>query len=114
MIGIKSVVVNTLVYAHLTPKKGFSGLDNARKLVEKFVHWYNNIHLHSGISFVTPATRHNGLDVEILKHREEVYLAAKIKNPTRWSGKTRNWPRPFFVELNPGKGGKKIKNQNVA
>lgn len=104
----------TLKYCPLYPEKGFSNLDDARKWVEKFVNWYNNIHLHSGINFVTPATRHSGLDVEILKNRDEIYLAAKIKNPTRWSGKTRNWLRPAFVELNPGREVKKIENQKVA
>ncbi len=104
----------TLKYCPLFPEKEFFNLDEARRWVEKFVNWYNNIHLHSGINFVTPETRHCGLDVEILKNREEIYLAAKMKNPARWSGKTRNWLRPVFVELNPGKGVNKIENQNVA
>jgi transposase InsO family protein len=55
------------------PEKGFSSLEDAKKWVEKFVNWYNNIHLHSGIRFVTPASRHCGADEAILKNRHSVY-----------------------------------------
>ena len=36
-----------------------------------------------------------------LKNRNEIYEAAKIKNPSRWSGKTRNWDAVTAVKLNP-------------
>jgi hypothetical protein len=33
--------------------------------VAAFVQWYNHEHQHSAIRFVTPAQRHDGLDVRI-------------------------------------------------
>jgi putative transposase len=36
-------------------------------------------------------------------NRQEVYEAAKSKNPQRWSGNTRNWSLPETVWLNPEK-----------
>ena len=72
-------------------------------MVNGFVNWYNNEHLHSSIKFVTPAQRHTGEDVAILKNRRSVYQKAKKKHPERWSGKTRNWDYIDEVNLNPEK-----------
>jgi putative transposase len=85
------------------PRKPFADLTQAREWVARFVHWYNEVHRHSAIGFVTPSQRHAGLDVKILKHREEVYKAARLRNPTRWSAETRNWTRVDVVHLNPAK-----------
>ena len=63
--------------------------------------WYNNIHLHSGINFITPYQRHYGLDKAIINNRKEVYEKAKSKHPARWSRNTRNWELPEYVSLNP-------------
>ncbi len=79
----------------------FDSVESARHWVEEFTHWYNEVHLHSRIRFVTPGARHRGEDVEILEQRKKVYAAARKKNPERWSGKTRNWERIETVELNP-------------
>ena len=68
--------------------------------------WYNNIHLHSGINFVTLASKHFGIDKEVLNKRHLIYQAAKAKNPNRWSKETRNWSVVDKVELNPKKEGK--------
>jgi putative transposase len=85
------------------PRKPFADLTQAREWVARFVHWYNEVHRHCGIGFVTPSQRHAGLDVKILKHREEIYRAARLRNPTRWSAGTRNWTRVDVVHLNPAK-----------
>ena len=63
--------------------------------------WYNQEHRHSGIRFVTPNERHSGADVAILAQRKEVYEQARAKNPSRWSGPTRNWEHKSEVHLNP-------------
>lgn len=63
--------------------------------------WYNYDHMHSGINFVTPYQRHNGLDKKIMKNRIKVYEMAKSKHPERWSKNTRNWSLPEYVSLNP-------------
>jgi len=90
----------TLKYCPLYPSKPFASLEAARAWVEEFIHWYNNEHLHSGIRFTTPASRHAGDDTEILKKRDIVYHAAQGRNPNRWSGKTRNWTKVASVKLN--------------
>jgi len=93
----------TMKYCPSFPERGFANITEARDWVSKFVNWYNNIHLHSGINFVTPASKHNGQDEIILQNRHEVYENARKKNPSRWSKKTRNWSQVKIVELNPGK-----------
>ena len=93
----------TLKYRPSYPDGAFASLTEARTWVEKFVHWYNTEHLHSGIRFITPESKHLGLDREILKQRHDVYTKARLKNPLRWSGKTRNWSVIEEVRLNPGK-----------
>lgn len=93
----------TMKYCPSFPERGFANITEARDWVSKFVNWYNNIHLHSGINFVTPASKHNGQDETILQNRHEVYENARKKNPSRWSKKTRNWSQVKIVELNPGK-----------
>ena len=58
-------------------------------------------HHHSGIRYVSPAQRHAGADVAILAARHQVYLAARERNPARWSGYTRDWSHIKTVTLNP-------------
>lgn len=84
------------------PHGPFEDIEAARAWVAAFVAWYNHSHLHSSIQFVTPADRHDGRDVEILAQRQEVYEAARAKNPERWSGSTRDWTPVGEVVLNPG------------
>lgn len=81
----------------------FPTILEARQWCEKFVHWYNHVHLHSALKFVTPQHRHSGEDKKILAKRAQVYHMAKAQNPERWSGKTRNWSLPDSVSLNPNK-----------
>ena len=90
------------------PSRPFENIIEAKSWMEKFETWYNTEHLHSGINFVTPESKHNGIDVEILKRREEIYEIARQKNPNRWSKKIRNWSAVASVKLNPLK--EKIKS----
>ena len=91
----------TIKYCPIFPAKPFEDIEAAIIWMQKFTTWYNTEHLHSGINFVTPSSKHEGLDVEILKNRNEVYETARNKNPERWSGKTRNWDPITVVKLNP-------------
>jgi len=91
----------TLKYRPEYPTKPFASIEAAREWVERFVHWYNNKHLHSAIRYVTPNQRHAGEDQVILAQRQKVYERAKQKHPQRWSGKTRNWDTIEEVYLNP-------------
>jgi len=93
----------TLKYSPWYPENPFENVVEAREWVANFVNWYNTEHLHSGIKFVTPNQRHQGLDKEILSHRDRVYQEAKKQRPNRWSKETRNWSEIKEVILNPEK-----------
>ena len=90
----------TLKYSPGFPRHGFAALAAARDWVHAFADWYNTVHRHRGIQYVTPPQRHSGEDVAILRQRHEVYDAARRQHPTRWSGDTRNWGHIREVWLN--------------
>lgn len=97
----------TLKYHPGFPNKPFDDLEEARIWVAEFQHWYNEVHRHSALKFVTPGQRHRGEDINILEQRHLLYEAAKGCLPGRWSGATRNWTPVDTVYLNPGKPEKK-------
>lgn len=94
----------TLKYTPAYPAKPFASLKQARQWVHQFVTWYNTMHCHSGIQFVTPEQRHTRQDKAILNHRSAVYEAAKQAKPERWKNRSvRNWKPVEEVWLNPPK-----------
>lgn len=93
----------TLKYRPSYPDGSFGGEEEATEWVRRFVEWYNHEHMHSGIKFVTPQSRHSGDDIVILKKRTEIYDLARKNNPLRWSRSIRNWTRLETVSLNPRK-----------
>jgi hypothetical protein len=44
----------TLKYIPFYPQKPFASIEDARVWVHQFVAWYNQVHRHSGLKFVTP------------------------------------------------------------
>ena len=96
-------IFRTLKFRPGYPRKPFASLDQARRWVDKFVHWYNHEHLHSAIRYVAPADRHEGRDVELLAARHALYQRARRRTPRRWSRDTRNWTPIGAVVLNPAK-----------
>lgn len=80
-------------------------MDAARAWVATFLQWYNDEHVHRGIRFTTPASRHAGTDIAILHNRDRVYHTAQRTHPTRWSGATRHWTKIPRVTLNGVKEG---------
>ena len=101
----------TLKYRHDHVLNAFETLFEARTSVTKLVHWYNNEHRHSSIQFVTPEQRHTLNDIDLLKRRDVLYQNAKLQNPERWPGETRNWKRKNVVYLNPEKENKMEETQ---
>lgn len=91
----------TLKYVPLYPDKPFADLAAARNWVMGFASWYNTVHRHSGIKYVTPEQRHRGEDIAMLEQRHQVYEAAKACHPERWARETRNWQHEAQVRLNP-------------
>ena len=96
-------IFRTCKYRPSYPASGFADLQEARKWILSFVHWYNHEHRHSGLKFLTPHQRHAGLDQDILEKRRQVYEQAKAAHPERWSGDTRDWTLDSEVWLNPDK-----------
>ncbi len=97
----------TLKYHQGFPDKPFDSLDEARTWVAGFQHWYNEVHRHSALKFVTPGQRHRGEDIAILEQRSSLYEIYKRRLKGRWAGKTRDWVPVKTVFLNPGKPAKK-------
>ena len=93
----------TMKYRPGYPENPFESIQAAQEWVAKFVMWYNEEHLHSGINFVTPMSRHKGEDEEILVKRKAVYEAARANKPRRWSRNTRAWRWESEVILNSRK-----------
>ena len=95
---------HTMKYHPSYPDSRFESLADAREWVEAFVRWYNESHLHSGITFTSPQERHDGRDVATLAKRRQVYAAAKARHPERWGSRApRSWKRVERVHLNPSK-----------
>jgi transposase InsO family protein len=93
----------TLKYHPGFPDKPFESLHEARQWVAGFQHWYDEVHRHSALKFVTPGERHRQQDRAILQRRKRLYEAAKAQHPERWSGPSRNWKPETIVYLNPNK-----------
>jgi len=89
----------TLKYRPEYPEKPFEDIYEAREWTGRFVHWYNKVHLHSSIKFITPEDKHNRGDFKILAKRHQVYQDARLQHPERWSRKTRNWNPSIEVIL---------------
>lgn len=104
----------TVKYCPQYPNRPFESINEANDWVGEFVDWYNNRHLHSGIKFVTPADRHAGKDKEVLAKRKIVYETAKLKNPKRWSGETRDWNFIESVDLNHLQKGKELDRKKAS
>jgi len=96
----------TLKYRPEYPSVPFQSLQESRSWMVEFERWYNHEHRHSGIKFVSPASRHFGDDEAILLRRKKAYEEARRKNPRRWSRGIRNWDRITEVRLNPSKRAK--------
>jgi putative transposase len=104
----------TVKYRPEYPSRAFGSLAEAQEWVQRFVRWYNTDHRHSGIKFVSPATRHEGREGEILSKRVETYEQARRRHPNRWSRGTRNWSAVGEVVLNPQRGTERVGVQESA
>lgn len=96
-------IFRTFKYRPGYPRKGLLTIEDARLWVQKFVRWYNKEHHHSGLNFLTPEQRHNGLSDQIFENRKAVYEAAREAHPERWSKAPRDWSLDEEVWLNPVK-----------
>ncbi len=99
--AFSEALFRTLKYRPWFPSKPFESIEAARAWVANFVHWYNNVHRHSAIRYVTPAERHDGREAATLARRRRVYERARMRAPGRWTRGVRNWEPAGAVRLNP-------------
>lgn len=84
------------------PSGGFRTIEDSEKWMESFIRWYND-EPHSGINYVSPNQRHEGLDKEILEKRKKVFEKAREKYPERFGKRIRKIEYQGVVTLIPMK-----------
>jgi putative transposase len=65
----------------------FGSLADARAFCQRFFHWYNTEHRHSGVAWHTPHNIHYGRSAVVHAVRADVLAAAYTRNPERFVGK---------------------------
>jgi putative transposase len=75
----------TLKYRPDFPDR-FGCIEDARAHCQRFFHWYNTAHRHSGIGFMTPEMVHYGRAAEMQELRAAALDAAFLHNPRRFKG----------------------------
>ncbi len=73
----------TLKYRPEFPDR-FGSIEDGRAFCQRFFHWYNLEHRHSGIGFHTPATVHFGHAQRIQVERAHVLQTAYAAHPERF------------------------------
>ncbi len=67
-----------------------------------FFHWYNNVHYHSGLNWLTPATVHDGRTDRIVRRRQLALDRARQRHPERFVNARRKIAGPpDKVWINP-------------
>ena len=74
----------TLKYRPDYPDR-FETIEQARKWMRTFAHWYNNVHYHSGIGYLRPADLHASNHAPILTARQAVLDTAHTTHPQRFT-----------------------------
>ncbi|MHB2022634.1 MAG: IS3 family transposase [Mycobacteriales bacterium] len=63
----------------------FDSITAARTWCRQFVHWYNEVHYHSGIGHLRPADLHHGRHHAIVEQRQAALDAAAQAHPERFT-----------------------------
>lgn len=93
----------TLKYRPDFPDR-FGAIQDARGFCGGFFPWYNGVHKHSGISFLTPETVHYGRESAILAKRDQSMRSAFAANPMRFKNTApRPWQAPQAAWINKPK-----------
>ena len=85
---------------HVSFPSNFSTLQAARDWFALFIDWYNTKHRHSGIGYVTPLQKHNGLDIQLFASRQETLNNAARAHPERFVRGPKTVAQPRVVYLN--------------
>jgi putative transposase len=70
---------------HQTYPDHFDDIEQARKWMQEFVNWYNNLHHHSGLAMMTPADVYFGRAKIRQQARQLVMNDAYARNPERFT-----------------------------
>jgi putative transposase len=91
----------TLKYRPDFPAR-FGCLADARAFCQEFFAWYNTVHRHSGIGYMTPHSVHYGTAQAIHATRQATLDGAFLTHPKRFKGKTpQPHSLPTAVWINP-------------
>jgi putative transposase len=93
----------TLKYRPEFPER-FGSLEDARAHCQRFFHWYNHQHRHSGIALMTPHAVHYGIADALQAQRAQTLQRAFAAQPLRFKGRTPQPPElPRAAWINPPK-----------
>jgi putative transposase len=93
----------TLKYRPDFPPR-FGSIEDARAHCRKFFQWYNTVHRHSGIGYMTPHTVHYGEALALNLQRAATLNTAFIAHPQRFKGIAPKPPAlPTAAWINPPK-----------
>jgi len=82
----------------------FGSLEDARAHCQRFFHWYNQEHRHSGIALMTPHAVHYGIAETLQAQRAQTLQRAFTAQPLRFKGRTPQPPElPQAPWINPPK-----------
>lgn len=90
----------TLKYCPQFPER-FELIKHAEQFCQTFFPWYNNVHYHSGILFLRPASVHYGQADDILRNRHQVLLNTFMENPARFNHRMPTLKKLKPVYINP-------------
>ena len=91
----------TLKYCPQFPER-FGSIEDGRAFGQAFFPWYNQVHRHSGLGFLTPAVVHFGQAATVRDHRQRVLVAAYAAHPERFvKGRPQPADLPTAVWINP-------------
>ena len=93
----------TLKYRPDFPAR-FGCIEDGRAHCQAFFSWYNAVHRHSGIAFMTPHSVHYGLAANVQAVRTATLNAAFLAHPERFKSKAPQPPTlPTAAWINPPK-----------
>lgn len=93
----------TLKYRPEFPER-FGSLEGARAHCQRFFHWYNHEHRHSGIGLMTPHAVHYGIANALNEKRAQTLQIAYAAQPLRFKGRVPQPPAlPTAAWINPPK-----------
>lgn len=103
----------TLKYHAAYPGR-FATIDQARSWMGDFIDWYNRVHRHSGLGYISPEQRRLGEDIRLFARRNETLWKAYERHPERFPKRgPKTWKSQRVVYLNPSRDMKRFIHQKV-